>query len=125
MGHRSTALALALATLCASCADTFRGSATSPAVTAVAGEQLFAALVAAPEGRGERELRGDYAAAFPRAAAAFGRGFSVDSVRAAAGALGTTSVALTLGFHPEKMAPAFPAFASYLDKYLKHAKYHF
>jgi hypothetical protein len=240
MGHRSTALALALATLCASCADTFRGSGTSPAVTAVAGEQLFAALaarytqidreprydaarirlakaalvpsrvfddstmwlarptpavrvmlidaglaggryhiamrptvayplkpgdsrhtillqrtapsvyewqtsvdfaigsitagdaeaifsalVAAPEGRGERELRGDYAAAFPRAAAAFGRGFSVDSVRAAPGALGTTSVALTLGFHPETMAPAFPAFASYLDKYLKHAKYHF
>ena len=42
---------------------------------------LVSALLRAPEGRTERELRDDYRAAFPRATAAFGRGFSVDSLR--------------------------------------------
>ena len=40
-------------------------------------------------------------------------------------ALGTTSVAVTLGFHPDQMRAAFPKLASYVDKYLGPAKYHF
>jgi len=69
-------------------------------------------------------MRVDYRSAFPRTAAAFGRGFSVDSLRTVPAALGTTAVALTIGFYPERMAPAYPAFAAYLDKYLKPAKYY-
>ncbi len=84
---------------------------------------MVSALFRSPEGRTDREVRDDYAAAFPRASAAFGRGFAVDSLRILPGALGTTNVALSLGFHPETMRAAFPAFASYLDKYLGPAKY--
>jgi hypothetical protein len=85
---------------------------------------MISALFRSPDGRTDRELRDDFAAAFPRAGAAFGRGFAVDSLRVLPGALGTTNVSLSLGFHPETMRPAFPAFASYLDKYLGPAKYH-
>jgi hypothetical protein len=84
---------------------------------------MVAALFRSPEGRTDREVRDDYAAAFPRASTAFGRGFAVDSLRILPGAFGTTSVSLSLGFHPETMRPAFPLFASYLDKYLGPAKY--
>ena len=81
-------------------------------------------LLRSAEGRNERELRDDYRAAFPRAAAAFGRGFSIDSLRVTPSA-GGTSVALTVGFLPDQMRAAFPALAAYLDKYLGPAKYHF
>jgi hypothetical protein len=81
-------------------------------------------LFRSAEGRNERELRDDYQTAFPRAAAAFGRGFSIDSLWVTPSA-GGTSVALTVGFHPDQMRAAFPALAGYLDKYLGPAKYHF
>jgi hypothetical protein len=85
---------------------------------------MVSALFRSPDGRTDREVRDDYAASFPRTSAAFGRGFAVDSLRILPGALGTTSVSLSLGFHPETMRTAFPAFASYLDKYLGPARYH-
>ena len=85
---------------------------------------MVSALFRSPEGRTDREVRDDYAAAFPRASAAFGRGFAIDSLRILPGALGTTNVSLSLGFHPETMRATFPAFTSYLDKYLGPAKYH-
>ena len=85
---------------------------------------LISNLLAAPQGRSERELRDDLRAGFPRAAGAAGRGFSIDSLHVAPGALGTTSVAVTIGFHPAEMRSTFPKFASYLDKYLGPAKYH-
>jgi hypothetical protein len=95
------------------------GTITSEGVAA-----MGSALFRSPDGRTDRELRDDYAAAFPRTSAAFGRGFAIDSLRVLPGGLGTTNVSLSLGFHPETMRPAFPAFASYLDKYLGPAKYH-
>jgi hypothetical protein len=85
---------------------------------------LVSNLLAAPQGRTEREIRDDLHAAFPRAAAAAGRGFSIDSLRIALGSLGTTNVAVTIGFHPGEMRSAFPKFAAYVDKYLGPAKYH-
>ena len=93
-------------------------------VTADGVAALVSNLLAAPQGRTERELRDDLHAAFPRAAAAAGRGFSIDSLHVVPGALGTTSVSVTVGFHPAEMRAAFPKFASYLDKYLGPAKYH-
>jgi hypothetical protein len=86
---------------------------------------LISALLRGVEGRSERDVRDDYRAAFPRATTAFGHGFSVDTLRVTPGALGTTSVVLVGGFHPELMKPTYPMFAGYLDKYLGPAKYHF
>ena len=86
---------------------------------------LITALLAAPDGRTDRELRDDYRGSFPRATVALGRGFAIDSLHAVPGAASTTSVALTATFHPELMRPGFPAFADYLEKYLAPAKYHF
>src|SRR4029078_1354776 len=92
-------------------------------ITAEGVASMISALFRSPEGRTDREGRDDYAAAFPRASAAFGRGFAVDSLRILPGAFGTTTVSLSLGFHPETERPTFPAFASYLDKYLGPARY--
>jgi hypothetical protein len=82
-------------------------------------------LLAAPEGRGERAVRDDYRAAFPRTTTAFGRGFVLDSMSIAPGAAGTTNVILRFAVKPELMRPAYPQLADYLDKYLGPAKYHF
>ena len=86
---------------------------------------LISSLLRSPEGRAEHELRNDYRAAFPRAMAMLGRGFTVDTIRTGPGGAATTSVQLTLSFHPDLMRPAYPALAQYLDKYLGPAKYHF
>ena len=94
-------------------------------VTAEEMSGLIAALLASPEGRNETELRGDYRAAFPRASAAFGHGFAVDSLRITPGGQGTTAVTLVGSFHPETMSGTYPELAKYLDKYLGPAKYHF
>jgi hypothetical protein len=86
---------------------------------------LLSALFRAPEGRSERELREEYRSMMPHAAAAFGHGFSIDSLHLTAGAPGITNVAITAGFHPETMKATYPLLAGYLDKYLGPAKYHF
>jgi hypothetical protein len=90
---------------------------------AVAG--FMTALLAAVDSRSERELREDYRASFPHAMAAFGRGFTIDSIRTSTSVIGATYVAITASFHPDLMKPAFPALAKYLDKYLGPAKYRF
>lgn len=84
---------------------------------------LISTLLRSAEGRSETELRDNYRTAFPHAAAAFGRGFTIDSIRILPGPVGTTSVALTASFRPELMRAAFPELAGYLDKYLGPAKY--
>ena len=86
---------------------------------------LCVALMAAPEGRNETQVREDYRAAFPKTSAVFGRGFAIDSMHVAPAAAGGTSVVITAGFHPETMRAAYPLLADYLDKYLGPAKYHF
>jgi hypothetical protein len=86
---------------------------------------FISALFHAPDGRAERELREEFASLFPRAAAAFGHGFAIDSLRVSAGPAGVTNVAITASFHPETMKPAYPLLAGYLDKYLGPAKYRF
>ncbi len=86
---------------------------------------LISTLLRAPNGRTERELREDFASSFPRAQAAFAKGFVLDSLHVAPGAAGTTSVTATITFHPDLMKPSYPALAGYVDKYLGPAKYHF
>ena len=94
-------------------------------VTAEDAGAVVSTFLRSAEGRADRDLRVDYRGAFPRAAAALGRGFSVDSIAATPSLAGTTLVTLVVGFHPERMRAAFPAFAGYLDKYLRPAKYRF
>jgi len=86
---------------------------------------LIHALLRAPQDLDQRSAIADFNAAFPRARAAFGRGFAVDSLRVQHGADGTASVGVTFGFHPDVMRRSFPALADYLDKYLGPAKYSF
>ena len=95
------------------------------AVTAEEMSILISSLLAAPEGRTDAEVRADYRAAFPRASAAFGHGFAVDSMRVTPAGQGVTSVTLVGSFHPETMRATYPELAKYLDKYLGPAKYHF
>ena len=95
------------------------GTITADDVAAILG-----ALLRTPEGRTERTIRDDYRAAFPRAMAAFGRGFVLDSATIAPAGAGVTSVALRFAFRPDLMKATFPGLASYLDKYLGPAKYH-
>lgn len=94
-------------------------------VTAEEVSLLTSMLLTTADGRGERELRDDYRAAFPRATAAFGHGFTIDSIHAAPGGAGTTSVTISATFRPELMQPRYPALAGYLDRYLGPAKYRF
>jgi hypothetical protein len=68
-------------------------------------------LLSAAEDRSERALRDDYRAAFPRAMAAFGRGFVLDSAYVAPAALGATSVMLRFAFKPELMKASHPQLA--------------
>jgi hypothetical protein len=84
---------------------------------------LISSMFRAADGRSERALRAEYAAALPHATAAFGHGFTIDSLRTTPGADGTTAVSLTVGFQPELMRAAYPQLAKYLDKYLGPAKY--
>ena len=93
------------------------------AVTAADVGNLFAALLTAAEGRAERELRADYRLAAPRAAAALGLLFSVDSLRATPFGDGTTDVQLTIGLHADQLKNRFPAFSAYLARYLNPARY--
>jgi hypothetical protein len=94
-------------------------------ITSIDVANAFSALLAAPEGRTERAVRDDYRSAFPRATAAFGHGFVLDSMSVTPGALGTTNVALKFVFKPELMQATYPQLAEYLDRYLGPAKYHF
>jgi len=59
---------------------------------------LISALLNSPESRAEHELRNDYRAAFPRAMASLGRGFTVDTIRTGPGGAATISaVTLNIG----------------------------
>src|SRR5581483_8365943 len=94
-------------------------------ITAEEMSNLISMLFRAADGRSEAALREDYRTAFPRGAAAFGRGFSIDSLHVTPGALATTIVTISDGFHPDQMKASYPELTRYLDKYLGPAKYHF
>jgi hypothetical protein len=84
---------------------------------------LIAALLGSAEHGNEAGLRADYRAATPRAMAALGSLFSIDSMHVTAFSDGTSDVALTIGLHTDGLKPRFPAFADYLAKYMNPARY--
>ena len=84
---------------------------------------LVAGLLGSAEHTNESELRADYRAATPRAAAVLGALFSIDSMRVTPFSDGTSDVNLTIGLHTDGLKPRFPAFADYLAKYMNPARY--
>jgi hypothetical protein len=82
-------------------------------------------LLAAGEGRSERELRADLAASAPRTSAALGTVFSLDSLRPTSLADGTTAVTLGIAVSSKRLERRLPALAQYIHKYVEPAQYHF
>jgi hypothetical protein len=77
---------------------------------------LAQVLLASPVDRPEHELRGDYRTAAPRATAALGRLFSLDTIRSTPLRDGTTAVFLSVRMEPERLKARFPALTRYLIK---------
>ena len=84
---------------------------------------LIESVLSTARVRPERDARADYRAALPRAAAAWGRGFSLDTLIVTPSANGAANVTASFGFHPERLRTVFPAFSDYLDRYVGPAKY--
>ena len=84
---------------------------------------LLEAVLSTARARPERDARAEYRAAFPRAAAAWGRGFSLDTLIVTPSALGSANVTASFGFHPERLRIVYPAFSDYLDRYVGPARY--
>jgi hypothetical protein len=84
---------------------------------------LVAGLLASPEGRAEPQIRADYLGVAPRATAALGSLFSMDSIRTTPFGDGSTDVRVTIGLHADRLKQRYPAFSSYVAKYLNPARY--
>jgi hypothetical protein len=94
------------------------------AITAADVATAMTALLAAPDGRRGPDLRAASARAFPRAAAALGRAFVIDSFAVAPGALQTTTVLLRARLMTARLRQTHPRFAAYLARYASTGKLH-
>jgi hypothetical protein len=92
-------------------------------ITAVQMAALLQALLASPVGHDENEVRSDYRTTAPRATAALGELFSLDTARATALGDGTTAVFLSLRMEPERLRAQFPALTRYLLKFWDPPRY--
>lgn len=93
------------------------------AVGSITGEDIarvVSTLLAAGATHTEQDLRSDYRTAFPRATAALGQLFTLDTLRTQLNGE-MTLVALA---HPETIAPTLPAFAKYFKKYVEPTRFH-
>jgi hypothetical protein len=86
-------------------------------------KNVISALMKSAEHRSVAAIRADYRETFPRTTAALGRLFTLDSLVASNDADGATTIILRYHLTPDKMKPAYPAFADYLDKYSKESEY--
>lgn len=92
-------------------------------LTAANAADVMGSLLRAAEGQQGPALHADARRAFPRGSAALGRLFTVDSIRTTPDAGGATTVQLSVSLHPGRLQKSFPAFASYLNKYVSPARY--
>jgi hypothetical protein len=95
------------------------------AVSAAEVGALTTALFASGERGSEQELRADYRAVAPRAAAVLASLFSMDSIHTTGFSDGTSDVNLTIGLHTDGLQARFPAFADYVARYANPARYRF
>lgn len=84
---------------------------------------VISRLMASGENRSVADLRADYRTTFPRATAALGRLFSLDTLRTIRDSESATTILLGVRLNPNGIRSAMPDFAKYLDKYVTPAKY--
>ncbi|HYU52929.1 MAG TPA: hypothetical protein VEK37_08285, partial [Gemmatimonadaceae bacterium] len=84
---------------------------------------VLAAALAAGEGKTSTQIRANYTASFPRTAAALGRLFSIDTLRATPDSDGATTFDLAIRLTPEILKATMPHYAAYIDKYISKGKY--
>jgi hypothetical protein len=84
---------------------------------------VLAAGLSAGEGRSSAAIRADYNASFPRTAAALGRLFTIDTLRATPDTDGATTFDIAIKLTPEILKATMPHYAAYIDKYISKGKY--
>ena len=93
------------------------------AVGSITGEDVaraISSLIAAGATHSETDLRSEYRAAFPRATAALGQLFTLDTLRTRPNGY----ITLVAVAHPDSIASALPAFAKYFKKYVEPTRFH-
>jgi hypothetical protein len=84
---------------------------------------VIAASLEAGEGKTSAEVRANYTAAFPRAGAALGRLFTIDTLRVTPDAQGATTYDIAIRLTPDILKETMPHYAAYIDKYISKGKY--
>lgn len=84
---------------------------------------IISRLLAAGEGRTERELRAELAAVAPHTAAALGSLFTLDTLRPTTLTDGSTAVTVGIAINSAPLRRRLPAFAEYLRKYIEPTSY--
>jgi hypothetical protein len=84
---------------------------------------VIAASLAAGEGKSPTAIRANYNAAFPRAAAALGRLFTLDTLSTTSDSEGATTFDIAIKLTPNILKETMPHYAAYIDKYISKGKY--
>ncbi|HEX6629419.1 MAG TPA: hypothetical protein VF105_15825 [Gemmatimonadaceae bacterium] len=84
---------------------------------------VIAATLAAGEGKSPAAIRANYTAAFPRAGAALGRLFTIDSLKTTNDSDGATTFDIAIRLTPDILKATMPHYAAYIDKYISKGKY--
>ena len=84
---------------------------------------VLAAALAAGEGKTPAAIRANYTSSFPRTAAALGRLFTIDTLRATPDNEGATTFDIAIKLTPNILKESMPHYAAYIDKYISKGKY--
>ena len=84
---------------------------------------VIAATLAAGEGKSPAAIRANYTAAFPRAGAALGRLFTIDTLKTTNDSDGATTFDIAIRLTPDILKATMPHYAAYIDKYISKGKY--
>jgi hypothetical protein len=80
-------------------------------------------FLAAAEGHTVSQLRFGWRAGLPRTSAALGRLFAIDSMSTTPMGDSTTSVAMVISLHPDRLRADFPDYAAWVEKYISGMRY--
>ena len=84
---------------------------------------VIAATLAAGEGKSPAAIRANFTNAFPRAGAALGRLFTVDTIKTTSDDDGATTFEIAIRLTPDILKATMPHYAAYIDKYISKGKY--
>lgn len=90
---------------------------------AAALDEMRLRFLAAAEGHSASQLRFGWRAALPRTSAALGRLFAIDSLSTTPLADSSTSVAIVVSLHPDRLRADFPDYAAWVAKYVSGMRY--